>query len=239
MHVVLESQKQQVMCSGTAWVTYRVQDIVWWVFWLALNFLFLYESNPFAFLFNMSVSVQQPGMNWVPEREAGNEKGQGVREGWSQDKVSDQGSKFNVQHCVIGRAHRPHPLFQLDYVAKQVQWAVYSRCCKAEDSTWVLKVQLWQAPKINLACSRLWDRHNIDFCFCFGFWFFVFCVFIFVVVVLGFFVFGFGFWGLFGFFLCLFLFLFFEAGSPVCRPGWPWIYRYSPASAFQAQLTVF
>jgi hypothetical protein len=58
----------------------------------------------------------------IPESGAGNEKGWGVREGWSQDKVSDQGSKFNIQHCVyIGRAHRPHPLFQLDWVAKQAQ----------------------------------------------------------------------------------------------------------------------
>jgi hypothetical protein len=34
-------------------------------------------------------------------------------------KVSDQGSKFNIQHCIsIGRAHRPHPLFQLEYVCQ-------------------------------------------------------------------------------------------------------------------------
>jgi hypothetical protein len=36
----------------------------------------------------------------------------------SKTKVSDQGSKFNIQHCIyIGRAHGAHPLFQLDYAA--------------------------------------------------------------------------------------------------------------------------
>ena len=40
---------------------------------------------------------------------------------------SDQGFKFNIQHCVyIGKAHRPHPLFQLNYVAMQGQRAVFS-----------------------------------------------------------------------------------------------------------------
>ena len=58
------------------------------------------------------VSVQHPWMNWVPEREAGNENGQGG-EGWrekdqAKTKVSDQGSKFNFQPCIyIGRAHSP------------------------------------------------------------------------------------------------------------------------------------
>jgi hypothetical protein len=37
-------------------------------------------------------------------------------------KVSDQGSKFNIQHCIyVGRAHRPHALFQMDYAAKHAQ----------------------------------------------------------------------------------------------------------------------
>jgi hypothetical protein len=38
-----------------------------------------------------------------------------------------QGSKFNIQHCVyIEQAHRPHPVYQLNYIAKQGQRAVYS-----------------------------------------------------------------------------------------------------------------
>lgn len=50
----------------------------------------------------------------IPERGSGNEKGWGERrrEGWSQDKVFDQGSKFNFQHCVyIGKATQTNPLF--------------------------------------------------------------------------------------------------------------------------------
>jgi hypothetical protein len=40
---------------------------------------------------------------------------------------TDQGYKFSIQHCLcIGQAHTPHPPFQLDYVAKQGLWAVYS-----------------------------------------------------------------------------------------------------------------
>jgi hypothetical protein len=39
----------------------------------------------------------------------------------------DQGSKFNIQHCCLYRAIlQTHPLFQMDYVAKQTQQAVYS-----------------------------------------------------------------------------------------------------------------
>jgi hypothetical protein len=49
--------------------------------------------------------------------------------GWEKDeaktKVSDQCSKFSFQLCVyIGKP--THPLFQLDYVAKQAKQAVYS-----------------------------------------------------------------------------------------------------------------
>jgi hypothetical protein len=57
---------------------------------------------------------------------------------------SNQSSKFNIQHCIyIGKVHRPHPLFQLNYVAKQGQQAVYSSkfpwelasATKVDDST--------------------------------------------------------------------------------------------------------
>jgi hypothetical protein len=45
-------------------------------------------------------------------------------------KVSDQGSKFNFLLCVyivyVGKTPQTHPLFQLDYVAKQAQQAVCS-----------------------------------------------------------------------------------------------------------------
>ena len=55
----------------------------------------------------------------LPERGDGNEKktgaGRGRRRRLKPRQGSDQGSKFNIQHCVyIGKAHRPHPLFQLD-----------------------------------------------------------------------------------------------------------------------------
>jgi hypothetical protein len=47
--------------------------------------------------------------------------------------VSDQGSKliFSTE-----KAHKPHPSFQPDYVAKQAQWAVYS-------SKLYRKLQMW------------------------------------------------------------------------------------------------
>ena len=78
----------------------------------------------FAPIFGCSCSAAMDELG-IPKRGAGNEKEQGVREGWSQDKVCDQGSKFNIQHWVyIGRAHSPHPLFQLDWVAKQAQQAI-------------------------------------------------------------------------------------------------------------------
>ena len=58
---------------------------------------------------------------------------------------SDQGSKFNIQHFVYtGKAHRPHSLFQLEYVAKKAQKAVYSskflqEIAGADKSTQVVK----------------------------------------------------------------------------------------------------
>ena len=52
--------------------------------------------------------VQQPWMNWVPEREAGSEKDRVQEKDEAKTKVSDQGSKFNFQLCVyIGKPHRP------------------------------------------------------------------------------------------------------------------------------------
>ena len=68
----------------------------------------------------------------LPERGDGNEKktgaGRGRRRRMKPRQGSDQGSKFNIQHCIyIGQAHRPHPLFQLDYISKQGQQADYSK----------------------------------------------------------------------------------------------------------------
>ena len=63
----------------------------------------------------------------LPERGAGNEKELGGERRMKPRQGSDQGSKFNIQHFVYtGKAHRPHSLFQLEYVAKKAQKAVYS-----------------------------------------------------------------------------------------------------------------
>jgi hypothetical protein len=63
----------------------------------------------------------------LPERGAGNEKELGGERRMKPRQGSVQGSKFNIHHYIyVGKAHRPHPLFPLDYVAKQGQWAVYS-----------------------------------------------------------------------------------------------------------------
>ena len=70
----------------------------------------------------MIVSCSCPAAteNWVPERGAGNEKGQvGKRRMKPRQRSSDQDSKFNIQLCVyIGKNPQTHPLFQLDYVVK-------------------------------------------------------------------------------------------------------------------------
>jgi hypothetical protein len=78
------------------------------------------------------VAIQRPWTNWVyleggleMKKRRGWGRGRGG-ERWGIERrmkprqSSDQGFKFNIQHCVyIVQAHRPHPLFQLDYVAKQ------------------------------------------------------------------------------------------------------------------------
>ena len=54
------------------------------------------------------------GITGLPERGTGNEKGQGREKDEAKTKVSDQGSKFNSQHCIyIGKAYRPNPCFSL------------------------------------------------------------------------------------------------------------------------------
>ena len=83
-------------------------------------------------------------------------------------KVSDQGSKFNIQHCVyIGRSPLTHPLFQLDYVAntlsRQSAPVGSSRCCNADLHPRLAEDQLWQTLKVYLACSRLGEGHNSPF----------------------------------------------------------------------------
>ena len=94
--------------------------------------------------------------SWVPERLLEMKKEQGAREGWSQDK----GSKFNIQHWMyIGKAHR----FILCFIwimlenklSRQSTPIRNCRCSKVEDSTCVVKVQMWQVLKVYLAYSRL------------------------------------------------------------------------------------
>ena len=99
--------------------------------------------------------------SWVPERLLEMKKEQGAREGWSQDK----GSKFNIQHWMyIGKAHR----FILCFIwimlenklSRQSTPIRNCRCSKVEDSTCVVKVQMWQVLKVYLAYSRLEEGHN-------------------------------------------------------------------------------
>jgi hypothetical protein len=79
------------------------------------------------------VAVQQPWMNCVylkvglEMKKRQGCRGAGLERRMKPRQGSDKGSKFNIQHCVyIGQAHRPHPLFQLNYVAMQGQRAVFS-----------------------------------------------------------------------------------------------------------------
>ena len=93
----------------------------------------------------MSTVIQWPQINWVYLKgELGMKRTNRGERRMKPRQGSDQGSKFNIQHCVyIRKAHRPYPLFQLYYVAKQGQWAVYSskflwelaHATKAGDST--------------------------------------------------------------------------------------------------------
>ena len=76
-------------------------------------------------LLSHSVTMHKLGL---PEG-GGNDKdgGRWQEKDGTKKRGSDQETKFSIQHCIfIGRAHRTHPLFQLDYVTKQSQHAVYS-----------------------------------------------------------------------------------------------------------------
>lgn len=65
--------------------------------------------------------------NWVPEREAGNEKGW-VGKRRIKPRQRFRSSKFNFQLCVyIGKNPQTHPLFQLHYV-------LTGQCCKASSA---------------------------------------------------------------------------------------------------------
>jgi hypothetical protein len=81
------------------------------------------------------VVVQQLWTSWVYHRGGLEMKKERGEKDEAKAKVSDQCSKFNIEHCIyIGRTHRPilcfnwiiSALFQLDYVAKQSQQAIYS-----------------------------------------------------------------------------------------------------------------
>ena len=77
-------------------------------------------------------------------------------------KVSGQGPKFNSQHCVyIGRAHRPILYFSWIELQRKLSWQSTPVGNSLHLSTWVVKVQLWQALKVYLACSRLGEGHTI------------------------------------------------------------------------------
>jgi hypothetical protein len=70
---------------------------------------------------------------------------------------------IKAQSLIVSAAHRQspqtHPLFQLDYVAKQAQQAVYS--CRKLIPPGSLRSKLWQALKFYLACSRLGEGHSV------------------------------------------------------------------------------
>ena len=67
----------------------------------------------------------------------------------------------------IGRAHRPILCFSWIMLQSKLsrQSAPVGNCRshKAEDSTWVLRVQLWQTLQVYLACSRLGEGHNLKY----------------------------------------------------------------------------
>jgi hypothetical protein len=121
--------------------------------------------------YSLTVVIQWPWTNWVYLKGGLEMKKRWVGGGDRRMKPrqgSDQGFKFNIQHCVyIGQAHRPHPLFQLDYVAKQGQWAVYSSkflwelacATKAGDSTKVSKVYFGKRSR-SVQPAQGWERHT-------------------------------------------------------------------------------
>lgn len=72
----------------------------------------------------MFVAIQWPWTNWAYLK-----GGLEMKRMWGNDEAKtrfSQGSMF-IQHCIyIGQAHRPHPLFQLYYIANLAQQAVCS-----------------------------------------------------------------------------------------------------------------
>ena len=71
--------------------------------------------------------------------ENGNEKARVREKDEAKTKVSDLGSKFNIQHCVyIGRAHRPILCFSwIELQSKLSRWSTPQSSCR--------KLQMWQA----------------------------------------------------------------------------------------------
>ena len=113
----------------------------------------LYHSLTSSFSYSLSFTPSmmlvepwlQPSRSFagLPERGTGNEKGTQCERRMKPRQNSDQGSLTLSTIFIQGEHTDPHPLFQLDYVAKQGQQAVYSSkfpwelasATKVDDST--------------------------------------------------------------------------------------------------------
>jgi hypothetical protein len=79
--------------------------------------------------------------NLVPERQAGNEKGQAGERGWSYDKgFWPRLIVYYSALCLYGKKPQTHPLFQLDYVALfQMDYVAE----QAQQEVWFCKKWQW------------------------------------------------------------------------------------------------
>ena len=119
------------------------------------------------------VAIRQPRTNWVYLKGGlGMKKRQGGGGGERRMKPrqgSDQGSKFNIQHCVyIGKAHRTHPLFC------KATWVQQSNLLSSGGNLHIQPRQMTKVGKVLCGkCSRSvqpaqgWGRpHPILYFYC-------------------------------------------------------------------------
>jgi hypothetical protein len=97
-------------------------------------------------------------------------RGEGGERRMKPRQGSDQGFKFNIQHCVsIGQGHRPIFCFSWIMLQSKGQWAVYSskflvevaRATKAGDSKRVDKVHCGKHSRA-VQPAQSWEGHSPD-----------------------------------------------------------------------------